>query len=270
MVGCCVYQAPAETGHAGPVPIGKPIINTQLYVLDTFMRPVAPGVEGELHIGGAGVARGYLANPSLTAEKFVPDCFGSAVGRLYKTGDLVRMLSDGELEYIGRRDTQVKIRGFRIELDEIQTALQEHPAVAAAAVVAREDTSKGKHLIAYVVYEGGQEVKSITLREFLESKLPRYMVPASFIQIDELPLTSNGKVDRNALPAPEDRRPLMDAAYRAPISLEEEVLTGVWSQVLGIDHVGIDGKTYRFALGGDASAYSGGRPERARPDLFRG
>ena len=250
VVGCCVYQAPAETGHAGPVPIGKPIINTQLYVLDTFMRPVAPGVEGELHIGGAGVARGYLANPSLTAEKFVPDCFGSAGGRLYKTGDLVRMLSDGELEYIGRRDTQVKIRGFRIELDEIQTALQEHPAVAAAAVVAREDTSKGKHLIAYVVYEGGQEVKSITLREFLESKLPRYMVPASFIQIDELPLTSNGKVDRNALPSPEDRRPLMDAAYRAPISLEEEVLTGVWSQVLGIDHVGIDDNY--FALGGDS------------------
>jgi amino acid adenylation domain-containing protein len=246
------------------VTIGRPIANTQLYILDEAMQPVPIGVAGELYIGGVGVARGYLNRPELTAEKFVPDPFSQHPGaRLFKTGDLARYRPDGAIEFLGRVDYQVKIRGFRIELGEIEAVLMQHPAIKEAVVTAREDTPGNKRLVAYIVpalaqpaagplvvqlmpQEAGLTVEE--LRLFLKDKLPYYMLPAAFLFLSSLPLTPNGKVDRKSLPAPDATRPELESAFVAPRTPLEEQLAAIWSSVLGLDKVGVHDNF--FDLGG--------------------
>jgi amino acid adenylation domain-containing protein len=203
VVGCCVYEVPAQASTTGPVPIGRPIANTQLYVLDTQQRPVPIGVPGELYIGGDGVARGYLHRPELTAERFLHDPFSAEPGaRLYRTGDLCCFRPDGNLEFLGRLDHQVKLRGFRIELGEIESVLLQHAAVREAVVIAREDAPGDKRLVAYLVAREAPLPGVSALRSYLQSKLPEHMIPAAFVELPALPLTPNGKVDRKALPDP--------------------------------------------------------------------
>ncbi len=236
-----VREVPAG---ATTVPIGRPLANTTLYVLDTQGQPVPVGVPGELHIGGDGVARGYLRRPELEAARFIADPFaGEAGARLYKTGDRVRWLPDGTLEFLGRLDRQVKIRGFRIEPDEIEIVLERHPAVKQAAVMVREAAAGDRQLIAYVA---GPAVDVAELRQHLQATLPDYMVPAVFVKLDALPLNANGKVDRDALPAPEatDRT----GAYCAPRDAVEREVAEIWAQVLGVAQVGLRDRF--FDLGG--------------------
>ncbi len=222
------------------LPIGRPIANVQTYILDRNGQPVPVGVPGELHVGGIGLARGYLNKPELTAEKFIPNPFvgasHSAGERLYKTGDLARYLPDGNIEFLGRIDNQVKIRGFRIELGEIEAVLAQYPAVRDNVVVAREETSGDKRLVAYVVISS--EASAAQLREFLKQKLPEYMVPSAFVFLDALPLTSNGKIDRRALPAPDTSRPESAIAFVAPETTAERMLADIWAEVLKLDRVG--------------------------------
>jgi amino acid adenylation domain-containing protein len=234
---------------AGPVPIGTPIANTQLYILDSHLHPVPVGVPGELHIGGAGLARGYLNRPELTAEKFIADPFSEEPGaRLYKTGDLARYLPDGNIEILGRMDYQVKIRGFRIELGEIEAALRGHRAIREAVVSGREDTPGDKRLVAYLVADK-QSLSSISeLRSFLANKLPEYMVPSAFVVLDGFPQTPNGKVDRRALPAPSSLRPDLEAGYVAPQTEAERIIATVWQEMLHLERVGIHDNF--FDLGG--------------------
>src|SRR6185369_5353721 len=220
------------------VPIGRPIANTEVYVLDTQLQPVPVGVAGELYIGGAGLARGYWQRAELTAERFIPDSFsGKAGARLYRTGDLVRYLEAGELEYLGRLDQQVKVRGHRIELGEIEVVLGQHERVRQSVVVAREDVPEQKQLVAYVVSEGVSEgeaeISAGELRSYLKERLPEYMVPAFFVALAELPLTPNGKVDRRALPAPEHTRSQSEESYVAARTPVEELLAAIWCEVLG-------------------------------------
>jgi aryl carrier-like protein len=224
--------------------LGSPIANTRLYILGQDLEPVPPGVAGELHIGGDGLARGYHGRPGLTAERFVPDPFGAMGGRLYRTGDLVRRLPDGTLDYVGRVDQQVKIRGFRIELGEIEARLAEHPDVREAAVVARE-AAAGLQLVAYVVADPGGGLMA-RLMAHLQAVLPDYMVPAQVVRLDAMPLTPNRKLDRKALPAPEWQGPV----YAAPESAAELAVARVWQDVLGVRRVGLDDDF--FALGGDS------------------
>ncbi|HVR96678.1 MAG TPA: amino acid adenylation domain-containing protein, partial [Thermoanaerobaculia bacterium] len=255
-VGCCVYEVPAEGALAGSVPIGKPIANTRLLLLDAGLRPVPEGVPGELYIGGDGLARGYLGRPDLTAERFVPDPFAGretpapAGSRLYKTGDLARLLPDGNLDFLGRNDHQVKVRGVRIELGEVEAALAAHPAVRETAVMAREDTPGDRRLVAYFTTAAGQPLTIDELRRFLTSRLPDAMLPAVFVPLPALPLTANGKLDRAALPAPSSQRPDLEREYVAPRTPQEEMLAEVWAEVLGIDKVGVLDSF--FALGGDS------------------
>jgi acyl carrier protein len=230
------------------IPVGRPIANTQIYILDSYLQPVPVGVPGELHIGGVGVARGYLNRPELTAERFISNPFGDEPGaRLYKTGDLARYMPDGNIEYLGRMDHQVKIRGFRIELGEIEAALSQHPAVRDAVVVLRQDEPTEKRLVAYMVFTEHAPTVS-ELNGFLRQRLPEYMVPASFVFLDALPLTPNGKVDRRNLPAPNQCRPEQESPFVAPRSPVEELLAKIWAELLKVERVGIHDNF--FELGG--------------------
>ncbi|KAB7762975.1 non-ribosomal peptide synthetase [Xanthomonas maliensis] len=224
---------------SGPIPIGRPIGNTRVYVLDAHGMPLPIGVAGELFIGGDGVALGYLNQPALSGERFVPDPFSGKRGaRLYRTGDLVRWRHDGVLEYLGRNDGQVKIRGFRVELGEIASALQQHPSVASAAVVQREDAPDAKQLVAYYVGDVAVgDVDAQALRTHLRSRLPDYMLPAAYVRVAQLPLTANGKLDRQALPMPERADHAVDDEV-PPQGELELLLAGLWTQVLGIDRIG--------------------------------
>jgi acyl carrier protein len=247
-VGCCVYEAEAGALGAGAVPIGRPIANTRLFVLDGRLRPVPAGIPGQLFIGGDGLARGYLDRPALTAERFIPDAYSGEPGaRLYRTGDVVRRLAGGELEYVGRGDGQVKLRGYRVELGEVEAALLGHEEVREAAAAVHEAGGGDRRLVAYVVAEGGAgEEGAGRWREYLRERLPEYMIPSAFVLLDALPLTPNGKLDRKALPEPGPA--LGGAAYAAPRTDTEEVLAGIWSEVLGASRVGVTDDF--FALGG--------------------
>jgi amino acid adenylation domain-containing protein len=230
-------------------PVGRPIANTRIYLLDRFMQPVPLGVAGELYIGGVCLARGYLNRPDLTAERFIPDPFGELPGaRLYKTGDLARYLPDGNIEFLGRIDHQVKVRGYRIELGEVEAVLAEHTAVREAVVLAREHTQGDKRLVAYLVIHGEHSLNIGDLRNFIKERLPDYMVPSGFVLLDELPLTPNGKVDRKALPPPDVARSDPNETYVAPRSVTEEVLCEIWARVLGCERLGIQDNF--FDLGG--------------------
>jgi amino acid adenylation domain-containing protein len=236
-------------GDQGAVPIGRPIASTQLYILDAQLHPVPVGVPGELYIGGASLARGYLNQPTLMAERFVPNPFSSVPGaRLYRTGDLARYLPDGTIVFLGRLDNQVKLRGYRIELGEIGTTLEHHSAIRQAVVVARGDTSSDRQLVAYYVSHHGSLPGIDALRNFLHTKLPDYMVPAAFVGLEALPLLPNGKIDRQALPAPEQERSPLSKEFVAPHTPTEELLAGIWASVLGIEAVGRHDNF--FALGG--------------------
>jgi amino acid adenylation domain-containing protein len=229
------------------LPIGRPIGNTQMYILDSRQRPVPVGAEGELYIGGDGVARGYLNRPELTAEKFVNNPF--SCGRsLYRTGDLARYLPDGNIEFLGRLDHQVKIRGFRVELGEIEALIGDHPAIGQNVVVAREDTPGAKRLVSYFVARNGRASSSGELRVYLTRKLPEYMVPSAFVELQALPLTPNGKVDRRALPAPDSSQ--ISYELVPPRNPLETKLVNIWQRVLGIQPIGAN--TDFFDLGADS------------------
>jgi amino acid adenylation domain-containing protein len=230
------------------VTIGRPLANTRIYILDENLQPVPVGICGELYIGGAGLARGYLGRAALTAERFIPSPFGNGE-RLYRTGDLARWRADGELEFLGRLDHQVKLRGYRIELGEIEAVLRRHGSVKDAVVVARENAAGEKRLVGYVVGRGdGVRPDAEALRAHVKQSLPDYMVPSALVVIDALPLTPSGKVDRKALPAPEGGAGIVQAAYVAPRTPSEEVLAGIWAQLLELERVGVNDNF--FELGG--------------------
>ncbi|QKQ73081.1 non-ribosomal peptide synthetase [Nostoc sp. TCL240-02] len=230
------------------VPVGRPIANTQVYLLDKHLQLTPVGVPGELYIGGIGIARGYLNHPELTAEKFIPNPFGKKSGmRLYRTGDLARYLPNGDIELLGRIDDQVKIRGFRIELGEISAKLQQYNKVREAVVIAREDEHGDKHLVAYVSPQPEQTLTITELRGFLQEKLPQYMMPSTFLILPTLPLLPNGKLDKRSLPAPEIR-PELEATYVMPQTQMEQTIAGVWQKALNIDNIGVHDNF--FELGG--------------------
>jgi amino acid adenylation domain-containing protein len=229
--------------------LGRPIQNMQVYLLDQHGQPALAGVPGELHIGGVGVARGYLNRPELTAEKFIPDAFSGKPGaRLYKTGDLARFLPDNNLEFLGRTDHQVKVRGFRIELAEIETVLGEHPLVREVAVVAREDAPGDKRIAAYIVPRVGDAPAISDLRNHMKRRLPDYMLPSIFVVLESMPLTETGKIDRESLPAPEQSRPALEQSYAAPATALENIVAGIFGEVLKIERVGVCDNF--FELGG--------------------
>jgi len=233
------------------VPIGRPMLNRTIYILDPYGNMVPSGVSGEIHIGGDYLACGYLNRPELTAAKFVPDPFNKKPGaRLYKTGDLGRYLPDGNIEFLGRIDHQVKIRAFRIEPGEIETVLVQHPAVLETVVLAREDQAGEKRLTAYIVSRGRGKLTASELRSHLSKHLPDYMIPSVFVMLDSMPLTVNGKVDRRALPLPDRTRPELDEIHAVPRNEIERKLAAIWTEVLGLEQVGINDNF--FELGGDS------------------
>ncbi|MEH2048358.1 amino acid adenylation domain-containing protein [Nostoc sp.] len=247
---CCPLSAQMCDSDLSSIPIGRPLPNTQIYILDSNLQPVPVGVPGELHIGGIGLARGYLNRPDLTTEKFILNPFSHQPhSRLYKTGDLARYLDDGNMEYLGRIDNQVKIRGFRIELGEIEAALSQHDDLQASCIIAREDSPGNKRLVAYVVPHQGQTLTLSELRSFLLSKLPKYMMPHTFVILESLPLTPNGKVDHRSLPAPQSRGEL-EVSFVAPRTQIEQTLAQIWAKVLRLEQVGIHDNF--FEVGGDS------------------
>jgi amino acid adenylation domain-containing protein len=224
----------------GLITIGRPIANTQVYVLDAAGQRVPVGVLGELYIGGAGLAQGYLGKPELTAERFVPDSIGGTPGgRLYRTGDVARWLPDGRLECLGRVDHQVKVRGFRIELGEIEAALTAHPAIRAAVVTVHPDPAGEKRLVAYVIPDVDPPPVVSDLRHALKARLPDYMIPSVFQVLQAFPQTPNGKIDRKALPAPDGVRPHLESSYVVPRNAVEQTIATVWQEVLGVESVGV-------------------------------
>lgn len=252
VVGCCVHEVLPGDADSGAVPIGRPIDNTALHVLDEDLRPLPPGVTGELYIGGAGVARGYLNRPQLSAECFVADWLGPRQGggpdaRLYKSGDLARRRADGSFEYQGRTDSQVKVRGFRIELGEVEAGLAAHGQVQSCAVLAPDPEPGGRRLVAYVVPHGGPPPTSGELRKFLAGRLPEFMMPTRFLFVDAMPLTANGKVDRRTLAglgvdcvatagAPDEAMPPWSGLPRTPV---EERLVAIWRNLLNLERIGV-------------------------------
>jgi amino acid adenylation domain-containing protein len=246
VIATAYYPPPGEVPE--PLPIGKPIDNVRIYILDQHLQPVPVGVAGELHIGGLGVARGYLNRPEMTAEKFIGNPFSpDPDARLYKTGDLARYLPDGQIEFVGRQDFQIKIRGFRVEPGEIEAALSRHASVREAVVIARDEGTDSKRLIAYVVAPSGSTPSAAELRRFLKKQLPEYMVPADFVFLGTLPLTPNGKLDRRALPVPQaDQAPADD--YVAPVDSIESQLVDIWQEILVRHPIGV--RDNFFELGG--------------------
>lgn len=235
------------------VPIGYSIANTQLYILDTYLQPVPIGVSGELYIGGLGLARGYKNHPALTAEKFIPNPFATIYSngeRLYKTGDLVRYLPDGNLEFLGRIDNQVKVHGFRIELGEIETALKQIGSVQESVVIVREDVPTKKYIVAYIIPKANQTPTPRDLHYFLKEKLPKYMVPTTFVMLQSFPLTPNGKINRKKLPKPEQTGFRASQGYVAPLTTIEKKLADLWKNILNLNQVGVYSNF--FELGGDS------------------
>jgi amino acid adenylation domain-containing protein len=240
---------PPRRGEDGLPPIGLPIADTQVYILDESLDDVPAGTRGELYIGGAGVARGYRNRPQLTLERFIPNPFSAdPAERLFKTGDLAQYLPDGQIAFWGRQDEQVKVRGFRIELQEIAAALNSHPSVAQGTVVARDAASGERRLVAYLVARPESRPAVNELREFLAARLPDYMVPATFVALKALPLTPNGKVNRNTLPPPDDANTLRDDDFKAPGTEVERTLAALLAPLLGVERVGVEDNF--FTVGG--------------------
>jgi amino acid adenylation domain-containing protein len=247
----CCYSIPSDQDCNSSIPIGYPIANTRLYILDGFLELVPIGQVGELYIGGSGVARGYFKRPDLTAEKFLPDPFSTLTGeRLYKTGDRARYQPDGKIEFLGRIDRQVKIRGFRIEPDEIERSLVKHPEVQEALITTQKDASGNTFLASYLLTKPQTQPSTKELRAFLMKSLPDYMIPAVFLHVTSWPLTSNGKIDRAALPAPVLGRSGIDEALIQPQTPTEEIIATIWMNVLGLAEVGIHDNF--FELGGNS------------------
>ena len=248
-VGCMIYRFEPDRDDRAWVAIGRPAANTQIYLLDKRLEPVAENVTGEIYIGGQSVAFGYFNRPELTAQSFVAHPYSERGGeRLYKTGDLARRLVDGNLEFVGRIDEQIKVRGFRIELEEIRASLMRHPNVKDASVVVRGASAEDTRLVAYLVAETDDELRSSDLRDYLKELLPEYMVPSAFVLLDELPLTPNGKIDYRALPKPEGLDAGLKNQYVAPQTDLEQLLEKIWHEVLGIEKIGVHDNF--FDLGG--------------------
>lgn len=249
VVGCCAYEIPKGKCLLEAVPIGRPISNMQMYLLDQNLQLVPIGVSGEMYIGGVGLARGYQGRPDLTAERFIPHPYSKEPNaRLYKTGDLGRYLPDGNIEFLGRMDDQIKIRGYRIEPEEIQKILEQYPDVHVTVVICQEDSAGEKYLAAYVVPASSITLDPATLRQYLQTKLPDYMLPAAFIMLDAIPLTPNGKVNRRALPLPDQTHRARANTYVPPGTPLEEMLVEIWQALLNIPHIGVQDNF--FALGG--------------------
>jgi amino acid adenylation domain-containing protein len=247
VVACTSHQVHPTDLESDSIPIGRPIWNTQIHVLDARLRPVPVGVTGELYIAGAGLARGYWNRPELTAECFVANPFGPPGSRLYRSGDLARYRLDGNLEFLGRADHQVKLRGFRIEPGEIETHLAKYLGVLEAAVVVREDTPGDARLVAYFTAQSGFAAEALDLREHLAARLPEYSLPTAFVRLTRLPLTPNDKLDRKALPAP-DARSLVQSRYEPPVGETEQAVAAIWSELLGVARIGRH--DHFFQLGG--------------------
>lgn len=250
-VWATIKEVKPENLTGGSISIGRAICDLETYILDPKLGPVSAGLEGELHLGGAGLARGYLNRPGLTAERFVPNTFGNQPGaRLYKTGDLARFLPDGNIEYLGRIDHQVKVRGYRIELGEIEAALEAYPGIEMSVLMAREDQPGSKRLVAYIVPRQEATLSVGELRNYLKEKIPQYMVPAIFLLLEKFPLTPNGKIDRHALPSPDEAKPLLDGQSVAPRDATELQLVSIWENLLGIQPIGVTDNF--FEVGGDS------------------